>query len=89
MAITGFFSAILVGAIVGALGRLIVPGEQKVSALTTVVVGVVAALLGTALATVFGWFFFTLPFLAELAVQVCIAAVGVITVAGSKSRQPA
>ncbi|MFB9902723.1 GlsB/YeaQ/YmgE family stress response membrane protein [Allokutzneria oryzae] len=87
MAITGFFSAILVGAIIGALGRLIVPGEQKVSALTTVVVGIVAALLGTALVTVFGWFFFSLPWLVEVAVQVIIAAVGVIAIAGSRSRQ--
>ncbi|MFI6501954.1 GlsB/YeaQ/YmgE family stress response membrane protein [Nonomuraea typhae] len=48
-------SAIVIGAIVGALGRLIVPGKQNMSIGLTLIVGIVAALLGTLIAHVFGW----------------------------------
>ncbi|MFI6293481.1 GlsB/YeaQ/YmgE family stress response membrane protein [Nonomuraea sp. NPDC050790] len=48
-------SAIVIGAIVGALGRLLVPGKQNMSMGLTLIVGIVAALLGTLIAHVFGW----------------------------------
>ncbi|MEV4894459.1 GlsB/YeaQ/YmgE family stress response membrane protein [Nonomuraea sp. NPDC050394] len=48
-------SAIVIGAIVGALGRLLVPGKQNMSIGLTLIVGIVAALLGTLIAQVFGW----------------------------------
>ncbi len=38
--------AIIIGAIIGALGRLVVPGRQNMSIWLTIVVGIVAALLG-------------------------------------------
>lgn len=37
---------IIGGAIVGLLGRLLLPGRQNISTLMTVVVGIVAALVG-------------------------------------------
>jgi uncharacterized membrane protein YeaQ/YmgE (transglycosylase-associated protein family) len=44
-------SAILVGLVVGILGRLILPGRQHIGAFVTLVIGVVSALLGGWLAT--------------------------------------
>jgi uncharacterized membrane protein YeaQ/YmgE (transglycosylase-associated protein family) len=46
----GIISAIIIGIIVGILGRLVLPGRQNIGALLTVVVGIVAALVGTWLA---------------------------------------
>jgi len=37
---------IIVGAIIGALGRLILPGKQNISILVTIVIGIVASLVG-------------------------------------------
>lgn len=83
MTVTGIISAIIIGLIVGALGRLVVPGKQKIPIWLTIVVGIVAALLGTALARAMGvptdtegvdWM--------ELLVQVIVAAAGVAVVAG-------
>jgi len=50
----GILSAIVIGAIVGILGRLLVRGRQRISVLVTVLVGIVAALVGTWLATLIG-----------------------------------
>jgi len=79
-------SALLIGAVLGALGRLVVPGRQAIGCLMTVVVGVLAALLGTALAsaagvdtTGFSW--------AELGVQVLVAAFGVALLTGFTRRR--
>ncbi|MFI6742095.1 GlsB/YeaQ/YmgE family stress response membrane protein [Nonomuraea sp. NPDC050451] len=43
-------SAVVIGAIVGALARLIVPGRQNMSIGLTLIVGIVAALIGTLIA---------------------------------------
>ena len=83
MTVTGIITALIVGLIIGALGRLVVPGRQNIPIWLTMVIGVVAALIGTAIANAIGvstdtpgvdW--------GELLVQVLVAAVGVaITVA--------
>jgi uncharacterized membrane protein YeaQ/YmgE (transglycosylase-associated protein family) len=80
--------AIVIGAIVGALGRLVVPGRQKMPIWLTILVGIVAALIGTAIAKALGvadsrgidWL--------ELLLQVLVAAVGVALVS-SVRRSPA
>jgi uncharacterized membrane protein YeaQ/YmgE (transglycosylase-associated protein family) len=46
MTVTGIISALIIGVIIGTLGRLILPGKQSIGAIATVVVGVGAALLG-------------------------------------------
>ncbi|MFG3256332.1 GlsB/YeaQ/YmgE family stress response membrane protein [Streptomyces sp. NPDC048172] len=77
MDISGIISAIVIGLIIGALGRLVLPGRQRVGLLWTLLVGIVAALIGTAIAGGLGvadtrgidWI--------ELAIQVVLAAVGV------------
>ncbi|NUO33903.1 MAG: GlsB/YeaQ/YmgE family stress response membrane protein [Terrabacter sp.] len=39
--------AIIVGAIIGALGRLILPGKQNISIIVTILIGIVANLIVT------------------------------------------
>ena len=50
MTVTGIITALIVGLIIGALGRLVVPGKQNIPIWLTMVIGVVAALLGTVIA---------------------------------------
>lgn len=48
-------SAIVVGAILGVIGKLILPGSQKhVPFWLTIIVGIVAAFIGTWIASLFG-----------------------------------
>ena len=50
MEISGIISAIVIGIIIGVLGRLVVPGRQRIGVLWTILVGIVAALIGSAIA---------------------------------------
>jgi uncharacterized membrane protein YeaQ/YmgE (transglycosylase-associated protein family) len=88
MTVTGIISAIVVGLIIGALGRLVVPGKQNIPIWLTIVVGIVAAVIGTFLARAIGiptstsgidWL--------ELLVQLVVAVIGVALVAGIYSRR--
>ena len=88
MTVTGIITAIIVGAIVGALGRLVVPGRQPIPIWLTIVIGIVAAFIGTFIARALGiptatngidWL--------ELIVQVVVAAIGVAIVAAAYSRR--
>jgi len=87
MEINGIFTGIVFGLIIGALGRLVVPGKQNLPIWVTLLVGVVAGVLGTFIAVAFGvddtrgidWI--------ELGLQVGLAAVGVALVSGAGSRR--
>ncbi len=87
MTVTGIITALIVGLIIGALGRLVVPGRQNIPLWLTLVIGVVAALLGTVIARAtgvadtkgFDWI--------ELLFQVVLAAIGVALVAGIGGRR--
>ena len=84
MDIDGIISAIIIGAIIGALARLIMPGRQSIGILLTIIVGIVAALIGTFIARAMGvettsgidWI--------ELLFQIVLAVVGVGIVSGIK-----
>jgi uncharacterized membrane protein YeaQ/YmgE (transglycosylase-associated protein family) len=84
MTVTGIISAIIVGLIIGALGRLVLPGKQDIPIWLTGVIGVVAALIGTFIVGSlsdtkgFDWI--------ELLVQIVLAAVGVALVTGVRGR---
>jgi uncharacterized membrane protein YeaQ/YmgE (transglycosylase-associated protein family) len=77
-------TAIIVGAIVGALGRLVVPGRQNIGILATVVVGIVGSIVGTLIAGAIherntpgvDWI--------QIILEVLVAAVGVALVSGSR-----
>ncbi len=88
MEISGIITAIVIGAIIGALGRLVVPGRQNIQIWLTIVVGIVAALIGTAIAGALGvaqtagidWI--------ELIIQIALAAGGVSAVSAIRSKRP-
>jgi uncharacterized membrane protein YeaQ/YmgE (transglycosylase-associated protein family) len=86
--VSGIITAIIVGLIIGALGRLVIPGKQNIPIWLTIVIGIVAALIGTFIAAAIGvndtrgidWI--------ELIIQVALAAGGVALVAGMRGRRP-
>jgi uncharacterized membrane protein YeaQ/YmgE (transglycosylase-associated protein family) len=83
----GIITAIIIGAIIGALGRLMVPGRQSMPIWLTIVVGIGAALLGSVIAGAMDvrntagidWI--------EILIQVVLAAIGVAIVAGASGRR--
>ncbi|MEW2430717.1 GlsB/YeaQ/YmgE family stress response membrane protein [Micromonospora sp. NPDC047644] len=50
MLVFGYLGAVLIGALVGLLGRLILPGRQRIGVFATFVIGVGSAVLGTVVA---------------------------------------
>ena len=87
VALTTTAVSLFIGIVVGALGRLLLPGKQKIGILVTILVGIVSALIGTAVAGAIGiptatsgvdWL--------ELLVQVVVAALGVGLVAALMGR---
>lgn len=87
MSVTGIISAIVVGLIIGALGRLVVRGRQKISILVTILIGIVAALIGTWLASLFGWDTTDGIDVLEIVLQVGVAALFVSLYAGYAGRR--
>lgn len=86
MEISGIISAIVIGIVIGVLGRLVVPGRQRIGILWTIVIGIVAAFIGTAIASSIGvadtkgidwiqWLF-----------QIALAALGVAALSKVKLR---
>ena len=82
MTVTGIITAIIVGLIIGALGRLVLPGRENIPIWLTILIGIVAAIVGTIIANALNigttrgvdWI--------ELLIQVALAAAGVALVAG-------
>ncbi|MFV0137656.1 GlsB/YeaQ/YmgE family stress response membrane protein [Streptomyces sp. HMX87] len=87
MEISGILSAIVIGIVIGILGRWVIPGRQRIGVLWTIAVGIVAALIGTAIAAAFGvadtdgvdW--------VELLIQIGLAALGVGALDRAKARR--
>jgi uncharacterized membrane protein YeaQ/YmgE (transglycosylase-associated protein family) len=73
--IEGILGALVIGLVIGVLGRLVLPGKQDIPIWLTIAVGIVAALVGSAIVGPLrdtdgvDWI--------ELVVQVALAAVGV------------
>jgi uncharacterized membrane protein YeaQ/YmgE (transglycosylase-associated protein family) len=69
----------ITGLIIGALGRLVLPGRQEISLLATALIGIGASLLGGILADVFnaGW-------LVRFLVAVALAAIGITLYSSSE-----
>lgn len=82
MTIGGVVSAILVGLVLGVLGRMVAPGKQRIPLWLTILVGIVAAFAGTAVARGVGldntpgidWL--------KILIQVILAAIGVSALSG-------
>ncbi|CAL9651749.1 GlsB/YeaQ/YmgE family stress response membrane protein [Streptomyces sp. NPDC090994] len=87
MEVDGIISAIVIGIVIGVLGRLVIPGRQRIGVLWTILVGIVAALIGSAIAGAFGvadtdgvdW--------VEWLIQIGLAALGVAALDRSKARR--
>jgi uncharacterized membrane protein YeaQ/YmgE (transglycosylase-associated protein family) len=87
MEISGIISAILIGIIIGVLGRLVIPGRQRIGILWTILVGIAAAFIGSGIAAAFGvadtkgvdWI--------EWIIQIGLAAVGVAALDRVKVRR--
>ncbi|MFD8351270.1 GlsB/YeaQ/YmgE family stress response membrane protein [Streptomyces coelicoflavus] len=86
MEIDGIISAIVIGVVIGVLGRLVIPGRQRIGVLWTILVGIVAAFVGSWIASAFGvadtdgvdW--------VEWLIQIGLAAVGVAALDRPRSR---
>lgn len=87
MNISGIISAIVIGAIIGALGRLILPGRQPIGVIMTVLVGIVAAIVGTAIAQSVGVATTNGVDWIELVFQIGLAVLGVAVVASLQIRR--
>ncbi len=87
MTIGSIIGAIIIGLVLGVLGRLFAPGKQNIPIWLTIVVGIVAAFIGTFIARALGvadtrgvdWI--------EIIVQIIVAAIGVSLVAGLYGRR--
>lgn len=85
--IVSIVSAIIIGAIIGALARLVLPGRQNISIGLTLIVGIVAALIGTLIAGALGlintrgvnWW--------EHIIQLALAVLGVLLVVQVQARK--
>lgn len=79
MTASGIITAIIIGAVLGVLGRLLAPGRQRIPIWLTIIVGIVAAVIGTAIVGPLrdtkgiDW--------VEILVQLVLAVVGVIAAA--------
>lgn len=87
MTITGIITAIIVGLIIGALGRLVVPGKQALPIWLTMLIGIVAAFIGTAIARGAGYANTPGFDWLELITQVGLAAIGVWVTVGMYGRK--
>jgi uncharacterized membrane protein YeaQ/YmgE (transglycosylase-associated protein family) len=87
MHVGGILSAIVVGLVIGALARLLIPGRQNIPIWLTIVIGIIAALIGTAIAGGLGvantrgidWI--------ELILQIILAVIGVLIASALWSRR--
>lgn len=77
-------SAIVVGAIIGALARLAMPGRQSIGTVMTILLGIVGSFLGSWITAQFGYHnanggFAFLPFLVGAIVAVLLIGIYVAT----------
>lgn len=82
MEIDGIISALIIGIILGVVGRAIAPGKQDIPIWLTILVGIAAAFLGSLVAGLFGVETTTGFDWIEILCQIVLAVVGVIAVAG-------
>lgn len=84
--------ALVVGLIVGALARLIMPGKQNIGVIMTIVLGAVGSLLGSWLTYQLGYSnsnggFEIIPFLVGIVVAIVLIAI-YVAVTGKRGTRP-
>jgi uncharacterized membrane protein YeaQ/YmgE (transglycosylase-associated protein family) len=87
MTVAGIVSALIVGLIIGVLGRLVAPGKQSIPIWLTIVIGIIAAFIGTAIARGLGYADTDGIDWLEVITQVVLAAIGVSLAAGFRGNR--
>ncbi|MFG1640406.1 GlsB/YeaQ/YmgE family stress response membrane protein [Amycolatopsis sp. NPDC049252] len=87
MTIASVLGAIIIGLIIGVLGRLVAPGKQSIPIWLTILIGIVAAFIGTAIARGIGYADTDGIDWLEILTQVVLAAIGVSIAAGAYGRR--
>jgi uncharacterized membrane protein YeaQ/YmgE (transglycosylase-associated protein family) len=77
---------VLIGLIIGALGRLIAPGRQNIGIFMTILVGIIAAFIGFIIASALGVAHTSGINWIEHGIQVVLAAIGVALIGGTSRR---
>ena len=86
-------SAIVVGAIIGALARLIMPGSQSIGIIMTIVLGALGGLAGSGIASLFGYKnasggFAWIPFLIGIVCAIVFIAIYIGVTGRGKTTTP-
>jgi uncharacterized membrane protein YeaQ/YmgE (transglycosylase-associated protein family) len=76
--------ALVVGIVLGYLGKLLLPGRQAIPAWATIGAGIVAALLGGWVGSLFGWTGFNLL---KFGLQLIFAVIAIALVSGVFNRR--
>ncbi|MFN8032532.1 MAG: GlsB/YeaQ/YmgE family stress response membrane protein [Mycobacterium sp.] len=81
---------IIVGAVIGALARLVMPGRQPVGVIVTILLGIVGSFLGSWVTTQFGYHnanggFAILPFVVGIVVAAILIAI-YLAITGRRDR---
>ncbi len=87
MTVTGIIMAIVVGLILGVLGRFFAPGKQSIPIWLTIAVGIVAAFIGTWIARGLGYADTNGFDWLELITQIVVAGIGVTLAANLYGRR--
>ncbi|HWD04616.1 MAG TPA: GlsB/YeaQ/YmgE family stress response membrane protein [Amycolatopsis sp.] len=87
MTVSGIISAIVIGLILGILGRLVAPGKQSIPIWLTILVGIAAAFIGSAIARGVGYANTEGIDWLEIITQVVLAAIGVSIAASFYGRR--
>ncbi|MFF7731293.1 GlsB/YeaQ/YmgE family stress response membrane protein [Streptomyces sp. NPDC008001] len=77
MEISGILSALVIGFLIGLLGRLVLPGRQHVPLWLMILIGIAAALAGTAIAHALHVSVTSGLDWIEWLIQIALAAIGV------------
>lgn len=85
-------SAIIVGLIIGALARLIMPGKQNIGVLMTIVLGILGSLIGSWLTYQLGYNnsnggWEVIPFIVGIIVAIVLIAIYLAVTGKNNSRQ--
>lgn len=74
MELSGLFSGLLAGIVIGAIARILVPTMQSIGCLVTVIIGILGGLAGEAIGASQGWGFWP-TFLAQVLIAVFLVAI--------------
>lgn len=80
----GILWYLLVGAVIGIVARILLPGKERMGWLMTIILGALGAFLAGSLGTWMGWYVF--PSWLGFAVAVVVAMILIALYSGSKRR---